>query len=58
MIDAEGSELLAEVFNKMTIEQKNSIEPEIAERIRKFMANNGYRIVFNRWYLQEPPDKA
>lgn len=58
LIDAEGSELLAEVFNRMTIEQKNSVSPEIAERIGNFMVKNGYRIVFTRWYLQAEPDKA
>ncbi len=57
MIDAEGSELLAEVFNKMTTEQKNSIAPEMAARIGDFMVKNGYRLVFTRWYLQEPPAK-
>lgn len=58
MIDAEGSKLLAEVFNRMTTTQKNSIPGEVAGCIGRFMAKNGYRLVFARWYLQAPPDKA
>ena len=50
-----GSELLAEVFNRMTTKQKNSVPPKVAERIGHFMVDNGYRLVFSRWYLQTPP---
>lgn len=55
MIDAEGSELLREVFNRMTTEQKNSVAPEYATRISLFMHENGYRLVFSRWYYQADP---
>jgi hypothetical protein len=58
MTDAEGSELLAEVFNRMTMEQKNSVPGDVAERIGRFMVKNGYRLVFTRWYLQAPPDET
>lgn len=55
LINAEGSELLAEVFNRMTADQKNAVPSETAGRIGQFMVANGYRIVFTRWYLQELP---
>jgi len=53
MIDAEASSLMREIFNMMTTEQKNSVPPDVARRIALFMTKNGYRLVFNRWYLQE-----
>lgn len=58
MIDAEGSELMAEVFNVMTTEQKNSVPGDVAERIGRYMVKNGYRLVFERWYLQAKPDET
>lgn len=46
----EGADLLAEVFNLMTNEQKDEVSDEIAERIGRFMSSNGYRMIFNCWY--------
>ena len=54
-INEEGSELLAEVFNLMTKEQKESVPEDKAKRIGEFMFLNGYRFVFDRWYLQAEP---
>jgi len=55
MIDPEGSALLAEVFNRMTDEQKNTLPEDIIDRLCKFIVKNGYRLVFGRWYLQDRP---
>ena len=55
MIHKEGSELLAELFNRMTKKQKISVPQPMCDRISRFMADNGYRIVFGRWYLQAEP---
>lgn len=55
MIDEEGSSLLAEVFNRMTDEQKNHLPPDITKRIVHFVIKNGYRLVFGRWYKQARP---
>ena len=52
MIDAEGSRLLADVFNTLTEEQKNIMPEDVAERIERFMTANGFRMVFSRWFLQ------
>jgi len=51
----EGAEFLAEVFNRLTQEQKLSVPQEAAGRLGAFMVRNGYRIVFGRWYLQAAP---
>lgn len=55
MIDAEGSELLADVFNRMTKEQKHGVPEDKAKRIGEYMSQNGYRLVFDKWYLQAEP---
>jgi hypothetical protein len=57
MIDPEGSELLMEVFNRMTDRQKGKMPSVTALRIADFMVKNGYRFVFDKWYLQEAPDE-
>lgn len=54
-ISAEGSELMMELFNRMPIESLKSVPEPIAKRIGKFMVDNGYRFVFDRWYLQADP---
>ena len=56
MIDAEGSRLLADVFNTLTEEQKNIMPEDVAERIERFVTANGFRMVFGRWYLQCEPE--
>ena len=58
MIDEEGAALLAELFNRMSHKQKLAVPKEIAARICDFMVKNGYRLVFSRWFLQEPPDET
>lgn len=55
MIDKEGSELLAELFNRMTKKQKLAVPQPMCYRISRFMVDNGYRFVFGRWYLQSKP---
>jgi len=50
----EGAALLALMFNKLTIEQKNSVQPTEAERVAKYMTSAGYSLVFDRWYKQWP----
>ena len=55
MSDKEGSELLAALFNRMTKKQKISVPQPMCDRISRFMVDNGYRIVFGRWYLQAEP---
>ncbi|MCK5604906.1 hypothetical protein KAR91_23655 [Candidatus Pacearchaeota archaeon] len=56
MIDATGSRLMMELFNRMTIKQLKAVPPVLSLEIGDFMVQNGYRIVFNRWYLQAEPD--
>ena len=56
MIDAEGSRLLADVFNTLTEGQENIMPEDVAERIERFMTANGFRMVFSRWYLQCEPE--
>lgn len=56
MLDAVGSRLLMEVFNRMTFKQKKSVPKKLALEIGDFMVQNGYRLVFNRWYLQAEPN--
>lgn len=55
VIDAEGSELLADVFNHLTNEQKNRLHSDTIRRMCRFMDDNGYRMVFCRWYKQAEP---
>ncbi len=55
VIDAEGSELLAKVFNRMTTQQKENVPDEDVCRIADFMYINGYAFVFTRWYKQRHP---
>jgi hypothetical protein len=56
MIDAEGAALIAELFNIMTLEQKNDEVPNaIATRIGRFMYRNGYRFVHDKLYLPAKP---
>lgn len=46
---------MAELFNRMPIEALKDVPALIAKRIGDFMIANGYRIVFDRWYLQADP---
>ena len=55
MIDEEGSRLLMELFNRMPTKQLQKVDKDISLEIGAFMYKNGYRMVFNRWYLQAPP---
>jgi hypothetical protein len=55
--NADGSELIMELFNRMPIKELKKVADPIAKRIGAFMVANGYRLVFNRWYLQEPPNE-
>lgn len=55
-IDKEGSELLAHVFNRMNIDQKNGLSDDVINRLTTFMINNGYRLCFDGWYLQLKPN--
>ena len=52
MIDERGARLAAELFNLMTLDQKNSVSDAFAMRISHFMIENGYCMVFTRWYRQ------
>lgn len=54
-INAEGSRLMMELFNRMPVEELNKVPGDIAKRIGEFMDANGYRLVFDRWYLQHAP---
>jgi hypothetical protein len=55
-INAEASELLAELFNRMPIKELQAVPEPLARRVGEFMVANGYRMVFNRWYKQADPD--
>lgn len=57
MIDVETSRLMMELFNRMTVKQKNNVDSEDAGKICDFMVANGYRLAFNKWYLQAEPRK-
>jgi hypothetical protein len=57
LVNAEGSELLAYLFNGMTTQEKMDVPKDKRDRISKFMVANGYRFVFGRWYLQADPIK-
>jgi len=54
-ISAGASELMAELFNRMPVDALKAVPEKIAVRIGDFMIANGYRIVFDRWYLQAEP---
>jgi len=54
-IDKEGSTIIAVMFNDMSFDDKKEVSPEWASRIGVYMQNNGYRFVFNKWYLQAEP---
>lgn len=55
LVNAEGAELFAYVFNDMTVKEKMEVPKDKRDRITKFMVANGYRFVFGRWYLQADP---
>lgn len=40
----------------MTVEQLKAVPAEMAKRIGDFMMQQGYRLVFDRWYKQAPAD--
>lgn len=46
---------MMELFNRMSIEALKGVPEPIAKRIGDFMLANGYRLVFDRWYLQARP---
>ena len=48
----EGARIVADLFSRLTHEQKMAVPPEKAEQISLFMHANGYRLVFSNWYLQ------
>lgn len=50
------SHLMMELFNRMTYEQKASVSSDDSLKIGEFMFRNGYRFVFDKWYLQEKPN--
>lgn len=56
-VNAEAAELMALLFNCTPIETLKQVPEDKAKRIGQFMVDNGYRIVFNRWYLQADPIK-
>lgn len=47
---------MMELFNRMTVKQKQSVDKHDSLKIGDFMYENGYRLVFNKWYLQDKPD--
>lgn len=55
MKEEEISRLMMELFNRMTEEQKLDVSGDDSIKIGDFMAQNGYRFVFGRWYLQAEP---
>ena len=57
MINAKVSRLMMELFNRMTVKQKKSVSEDDSLEIGDFMVQNGYRFVFNKWYLQADPDQ-
>lgn len=57
LVNAEGSALLAILFNDMTVKEKMDVPADLRRRITDFMVANGYRFVFGRWYLQADPIK-
>ena len=55
--DEQGSRLLMEVFNRMTLKQRAEVPEDLAHEIGDFMYVNGYNFVFDRWYLQAAPGR-
>lgn len=55
VINAEGSQVMMELFNRMPIAALKAVPEDIAKRVGDFMVANGYRFVFDRWYLQAEP---
>ncbi len=47
---------MAELFNRMTVKQKQSVPQDTALEISDYMVENGYRFVFSKWYLQAKPE--
>jgi hypothetical protein len=54
-INAEGSRLMMELFNRMPVKALKEVPENIAKSIGDFMVANGYRFVFDRWHLQAEP---
>lgn len=54
-INAEGSRLMMELFNRMPVKALKEVPENIARSIGDFMVANGYRFVFDRWHLQAEP---
>ena len=52
---AELAKLAADFFNAMPLQAVNKVDPKLAEKFGQLMIENGYRVAFNRWYLQEAP---
>lgn len=56
VLNAEGSALMMELFNRMPIKAlRDDVPEDVQKRIGDFMVANGYRLVFDRWYLQAEP---
>lgn len=55
VIHAEGSRVMMELFNRMPVAALKAVPEDIAKQIGDFMVSNGYRFVFDRWYLQAEP---
>jgi len=51
------ADLIAELFNRMTTEQKNAVPGETAKAISRYMVGCGFRLVFDRWYRQFEPER-
>lgn len=54
-LHVEGSRLMMELFNRMPVKALKEVPEGIAKSIGDFMVANGYRFVFDRWYLQAEP---
>jgi hypothetical protein len=52
------AEILAAFFNALPKDALQAVDPTVARRVSEFLAAQGYRIVFDRWYPQEPPGAA
>jgi hypothetical protein len=55
IVNAVISELVGDFFNNLPVQALKNIPVPIATRIGKFMFANGYRLVFDKWYLQDEP---
>lgn len=56
---AERAKLFAEFFNTMPVAAlRDDVPAEMQKRIGAFMFSEGYRLVFDRWYLQAEPVKG